>query len=672
VNYGLTGLAPEGPMARGGTMDPSTRATVPAEARWLRPTGVAISALLLAVPFATRAWIWPEHRDIAAEAIREMPASQRKVLDGMWAALRTDSGTQLCATLVNPGAQPSTPRGEWDKVCVDFPSYPALAGDHSCTTAQLKEAAEMELWARKVVWVAARTKEKLAEDGQSPQRGDDWNRSHLAMQYVDPKYLTRAEGNNAHFLIPRAEVQDRETLEMYLDRSLAADAPVNATAMYAKFHALALRLGALYGAAPVAARPDLARRALLAEGVALHFLEDSYSSGHYASTWGTAPWQKGTHDLYSVKGLTTMTWGGELFASHGDANMTERDGEVAAASVRKSLMQLAAAASGEMPVASGPLNPQEQAVESVDFCNVSNLPSLSMEPAIRTGVVKVLQDSPIPSGDQKSIHPPRARADIGPFAGVVAGITFGPAFAGYDTNGGFRWRSELEVGARFGYGLEGVLTTNMDGQIWAQASFVNDPAQLDASCPDCPGGKRTNKAVPRVPGRSGLKLVFRMPYYVVPFDMLLLAPVLLLTSPDAAQSVVFTAASGGLWTIQRPISTGIGTFQFMAGRELGITLWGSEQWISNAATPVSIVEYKSIELDFPVWEYTPPRAFATTLALAAEVQLGFSVEFPNNAVVVYPATNAPFDNLGTSWFIYLRLRLDARKYFGGASEDWQN
>jgi hypothetical protein len=41
-------------------------------------------------------------------------------------------------------------------------------------------------------------------------------------------------------------------------------------------------------------------------------------------------------------------------------------------------------------------------------------------------------------------------------------------------------------------------------------------------------------------------------------------------------------------------------------------------------------------------------------------------------VVVYPATNAPFDSLGTSWFIYLRLRLDARKYFGGASEDWQN
>jgi len=308
----------------------------------------------------------------------------------------------------------------------------------------------------------------------------------------------------------------------------------------------------------------------------------------------------------------------------------------------------------------------------VDFCNVASLPPLAMEPAARAGVVKVLGESPIPSGGEESIHPPRARADIGPFAGVVAGITFGPAFAGYDTSAGYRFRSEMEVGARFGYGLEGVLTTTMDGQIWAQASFVNDAVQLDASCPDCPGGKRTERAVPRVPARDGLKLIFRMPYYVLPFDLILIAPTLLLAAPDSVQTVVFIAASGGLWTLQRPISTGIGTFQFMAGREVGLTFWGAEQWIDSSTSPYSLVQYKSIELDFPVWEYTPPRAFATTLALAAEVQLGFSVEFPNHATVVSPATNAAYSNLGPSWYVYLRLRLDARKYFGGSPEDWKN
>jgi hypothetical protein len=633
----------------------------------------AVSLLAWSAP--ALAWIWPEHRDIAVAAVKDLPPAQRKALDEMWATFRTETGPQVCATLVSPGAQPTSKYGAWDAVCVDFPSFPALAGDHSCTSADLKAAVETELWARKVVWVAAKTKERLAEDGYSPKRGDDWNRSHLAMQYVDPKYLTRAEGNNAHFLIPRLSIEDQETLDVYLDRSLAKDAPVNATAMYAKFHALALRLAAQYHAAPPAARPDLARRALLAEGIALHFLEDSFSSGHYASTWGSSAWQKGTHDMYSVRGLTTMTWDGALFASHGDAHMNERDEKMAAGPVRLSLAQLASAATGGLAVSSGPLSDEEKAFEGTDFCKVETLPPLAIEPAARASTVAVLKKSPVPSGGPDSIHPPRARADIGPFAGVVSGITFGPAFGGYDTTGGYRWRSEMEVGARFGYGLEGVLTTNMDGQIWAQASFVNDPAQLDASCPGCPGGPRRNTALPRVPARTGLKLIFRAPYYVVPFDLLILGPVLLLASPTAAQDVVFTAASGGLWTLQRPISTGIGTFQFMAGREFGITLWGQEQWIAppTGTPPASdLVEYKSIELDFPVWEYTPPRAFATTLSLAAEIQLGFSVELPNSEVLPLQG-NAPYPiNLGPSWYVYLRLRLDARKYFGGSSEDWQN
>jgi len=69
----------------------------------------------------------------------------------------------------------------------------------------------------------------------------------------------------------------------------------------------------------------------------------------------------------------------------------------------------------------------------------------------------------------------------------------------------------------------------------------------------------------------------------------------------------------------------------------------------------------------PVLEYTPPRAFATTLALAAQIQMGFDVEFTNNAS--YASSGAPYPGgLGTSWYVYLRVRLDARKYFGGSSD----
>jgi hypothetical protein len=104
---------------------------------------------------------------------------------------------------------------------------------------------------------------------------------------------------------------------------------------------------------------------------------------------------------------------------------------------------------------------------------------------------------------------------------------------------------------------------------------------------------------------------------------------------------------------------------------VGLTLWGygkPNQFIATPTEgPAQLVNYQSVELDVPVLEYTPPRAFATTLALATEIQLGFMVEFPNYAVIQYQS-NAPYGNLGTSWYVYLRVRLDARKYFGGSSD----
>ena len=633
-----------------------------------------LAGLLWAAP--ARAWMWCEHRDIAVTAIQGLPPAERAQLEALWASLKKEAGPQLCPTLVNPGAAPRSAFGDWSGICLDFPSYPAMGGDHACSTGELRAVTESEEWGLRVTWVAEWSKRRFAEAPNQAARIDAWNKSHLAMQSVDPRYLTRASSNNAHFLEPREHVSASETLEAYAKRALAPDAAINATAIYVQYHAIALRLAAQWRLAPEAARPDLARRALLAEGIALHFLQDSLSAGHYAATWGDAAWQKGTHDLYCVQGLTSKTWGGDLFASHGDAHMTGHDQAVAGAVVGRSLSQLAGAASGTVAVSGDPSTKAERELEELNFCSVQTLPAMPANPVAFSAALVTLRDSPIPSGDQDDIHPPRARADIGFFGGVVAGIGAGPAWGGFDTSAGWRFRSELEVGARFGYGLQGVVTTNMDGQLWAQASFVSDPAQLDASCPGCPGGARSNQALPRVPARSALKLVFRMPYYVLPFDLILLGPVLFLASPVAAQDVVFRASGGGLWTLQRPISTSLGTFQFMAGREVGFALWGAGDPNQFVATPADgqtlLVDFRQLELDFPVFEYAPPRAFATTLALAAQVQLGFSVQLAPTAWLPQQ-NNAPYSGLGASWFVYLRLRLDARKYFGGSPEDaWGN
>jgi hypothetical protein len=620
--------------------------------------------------------MWCEHRDIAVTAIQGLPPADRAQLEALWASLKKDAGPQLCPTLVNPGAAPRSAFGDWSGICLDFPSYPAMGGDHACSTGELRAVTETEAWGLRVTWVAEWSKMRFADAPNQAARIDAWNKSHIAMQSVDPRYLTRASSNNAHFLEPREHVSASESLEAYAKRALAPDAAINATAIYVQYHAIALRLAAQWRVAPEAARPDLARRALLAEGIALHFLQDSFSAGHYAATWGDAAWQKGTHDLYCVQGLTSKTWGGDLFASHGDAHMTGHDQAVAGAVIGRSLSQLAGAASGTVAVSAEATTKAERELEDVNFCAVQTLPAMPPDPVAYSAALDTLKDSPIPSGDQDDIHPPRARADIGFFGGVVAGIGAGPAWGGFDTSAGWRFHTELEVGARFGYGLQGVLTNNMDGQLWAQASFVSDPVQLDASCPGCPGGVRRDQALPRVPARSALKLVFRMPYYVVPFDLILLAPTLWLASPVAAQDVVFRATGGGLWTLQRPISTSLGTIQFMAGREVGFTLWGVGDANQFVATPADgqtlLVDFRQLELDFPVFEYVPPRAFATTLALAAQVQLGFSVQLAPTAWLPQQ-NNAPYSGLGASWFVYLRLRLDARKYFGGSPEDaWGN
>jgi len=633
---------------------------------------VFVATILMLMPAPARAWIWPEHRDIAAAAVGDLPAVQRKTLDTMWDEARALGGKQVCAKLVDPGAQPDTKYGDWDGICVDFASFPALAADHSCSADELWADVSKEPWAVKVVWVAARTKERLASAKNAAQAEDAWSLSHLAMQYVDTRYLTRAEGNNAHFLVPRAKVEDKEDLDVYLARVLLPATEINATGLYTEYHMLALRLAALYHGAPASERADLARRALVAEGVALHFLEDSFSSGHYSSIWGGPAWAKGTHDYYSTVGLTTMTWKGDLFASHGDAHMTEEDMKVAAVTVRQSLAQVASAAEGRMPLASRAISPAEKEIEALDFCKAEHLPPPPDDAVAKSASAMILQSTPVPAAGKDEIHPPRVRADMGPFVGAIAGASVGTALGGYDSWANSRLRPEFEVGARVGLGLEGLLTMNMDGQVWLQGEIVVDPVQLDLGCSTCPGGKRTNVAVPRVSSRSALKLSLRMPYYVLPFDLVLLAPIMMLTSPEALQSVVFAAAGGGILPIQRRIATSWGTFQFMAGREVGLTLWGytghTNQFIvtpTSDRADVFVVDYNSLEWDFPVFEFVPPRAFANTLALAAEFQLGFSVEFPQKAAI--HSTGAPF-SLGPSWNIYLRFRLDARKYFGGSPD----
>ena len=60
-----------------------------------------------------------------------------------------------------------------------------------------------------------------------------------------------------------------------------------------------------------------------------------------------------------------------------------------------------------------------------------------------------------------------------------------------------------------------------------------------------------------------------MPFYLIPGDLLFLSP-LYLFSRDRYHGMAVVAANGGLIPWQSGLATGIGRFQFVLGRELGL------------------------------------------------------------------------------------------------------
>ena len=96
--------------------------------------------------------------------------------------------------------------------------------------------------------------------------------------------------------------------------------------------------------------PQRARDAVIAESVALHFLEDAGSSGHVIGDPvddDAKASRIGTHDDYCARGITTTTWDQVAYSAHGDAHMRRVDRIRMAAAVSTSLAQVADALLGK-------------------------------------------------------------------------------------------------------------------------------------------------------------------------------------------------------------------------------------------------------------------------------------------------------------------------------------
>jgi len=238
------------------------------------------------------------------------------------------------------------------------------------------------------------------------------NSSNLRLQHADADYVPRAGANNAHFLLA-ASLESRA--EFYR-RSTRAGAPLNALGLYAAYHGAAVAL-ARVGTGDA----KRARRLLALEAYALHFLQDSYSAGHVAGTWGSASLRKGTHDCYSMHGLSDVTWSGERIVLFGDAYMKPADLERAATAMASSLTHLyeAVRAGDAAPGAPASID-QASAVERLDSCKQVNQPAIATDRAYDAWLLELMGQMAVPGYGADSGGWPRFRADFGPFAGITA------------------------------------------------------------------------------------------------------------------------------------------------------------------------------------------------------------------------------------------------------------
>ena len=657
---------------------------------------LARSLALLGVVAAAgpaQAWVYPEHRDIAVLAVETLDPARRALFDRLWSEARAGHEQRLCAAGADreQGLAPA---------CIDWAALPAIAGDHSCSSRNLLDTALKSDWILQVADVAAQLKadlsriavtarpqvnlrdkalvadlQQLIEDqGLRAQRQNALRTSDTRLQRADPEYATRAGSNNAHFLLPRPRTET--TARDYTELTLRPGAELNAVGVYAWFHLSALQKAGRLAREPLAPaeRQALTRAMLADEAFALHFLQDTYASGHVAGTWGDVSQRKGTHDYYNEAGLEVFTWKGssESMVLMGDAHMRPEDAERAAVAVRASLDQVLDVAGGRaapVPLSVAASVPAEP--DAFDVCKNNLFPQrpegLRATPPVFPLLAEVLGPTPVPGLGPGLGAMPRFRAEVGPFVGVVGSVDLrgvgGGFVPGEDSNGALLG---AELSLRAGLGLDGVIGESGDGLVFGSLGVRGDSRSSAPSLVSSPALEAAYGST-AIPSRFAIATRLRMPFYLVPGDLLFLAP-LYLFSPETYTGMAVTASNGGLIPWQAGWATRFGRFQFVLGRELGMAFYGYGFKSSVLAPPAvagdeaRVVSFKSIHYELPILEFRPYRAFDTRQSSAVLVQLFAGADVPHGEQVTYP-TAAPGVPLQTVYTLGLKLIFDWRRYF---------
>jgi hypothetical protein len=597
------------------------------------------------LPVLVLGWVFPEHRDIAVLAVHKLSSAQQSSLQSLWREARAGHEPRLCGDLAAP-AQSAKPD------CIDFAAWTAISGDHSCSARDMLGTVLNAPWIVPVAQVSARLKSQLAASERRDQRVNAVRKSDISLQRTDPEYVTRAASNNAHFLLARPRV-DIPT-EEYAKLALGPSAELNALATYIWYH-----LRALVKAEQVSAngsstkRAELIRAALADEAFADHFLEDSFAAGHVTGNWGNSAVRKGTHDYYSEHGASLVDWNGHPFVALGDAYLRREDADRAASAVSASLSQLLDAFAGKNIVQaleeSSPAQPDD-----FDVCRQTHFPATVGTRDDIQSLVPIVSMTPVPTLSEGVGSLPRFRSELGPFVGLSSAVRGSVLTRGFaSTQSDASTSGGLDASVRFGVGLEGVLNESSDGLSFVEVGIRSD---------------RQASGTATLPARTAITTRVRAPYWLVPGDLLVAAPILAFTSKATLVKMAVRSANGGLIPWQSGIATRIGRFQFMFGREVALTFYHNNSdhpvLIPTPGIPpinATLVTLNSLQVELPILEYRPFRTFSMNQASELMIQPYIAFDIPTKSSVVSPA-GAPNPNLDTIPVAGLRVVFDWRHY----------
>jgi hypothetical protein len=623
---------------------------------------VLILVMVCLFSFQGHSWLYPEHRDITLRAIRSLDESHRKILDHLWALVRNGNEQRLNISVADT-LQGTSP------VNLDYAAWPAVSGDHSCSPENLIEIVLHSDWILNVAAITARLKVGLANSKNSSEKDNNMRDADIKLLKTDPDYVSRAGKNNGHFKLALPDINTNAA--EYMDLCRKTGTPLNVTGIYTWFHSSALEAASKFNTKGLtdSELTQVAFAMLADEAFALHFLEDCFASGHVAGIWGDASQRKGTHDFYNAIGYQVSTWAGERMVLMGDAYMRDMDEMRASISIKSSLEQV-------LDNIGIPAVPDQTLTESVvvkpdtfSVCMNATMPSRTFPPGSIGKCSKILINTPVPGLASGPGAMPRTSTELGPFIGIataVNGSILSHGFSTYQETIGMV--PGLEIALRLGLGLEGLLNESSDGLTFLDIGYrIDGPSTMKVATDSTLANLGSFGSA--MPSRNAYFLRLRLPFYLIPGDLLILAPVLLFTNRNAMNKVIATAGNGGLIPWQSKMNTPIGSFQFILGREVGVSFYGTGATPDAFMIPWDekgngvITSIHSTQINFPILEYRLGRSYAARQSADFFMQLYGGIDIPGKRRNLYPE-NTPMPPLRNIYFVGLRFVFDYRHYLG--------